>query len=285
MVSDKIDGSFNVILRACPHGSSEPCPHALEIFLQNDQYTLENKGGVIKFLTPTKQIPIPVQMTGLKVSRSGMDIRIRLESVPLTILWDTKKFVQIDATASIWNRTAGLCGTNDGSPKTDFTSKDGKLHETPSTFVDTWKMPSLDKDKSKCQLEKQDLLSIECEPSIEEKANMICTDLIKNAKLKSCIKLFNEDVLMKNCISDYCYCKDVYEKTSCVCNGIDCECDDSYKRTGCICSGIDVIVKDCLFRGVQLPADWRDFQICRTYFPFIHLIYKILIQLIFNYSN
>lgn len=89
MVQDYIDGTFNVILRSCPYEATQPCPHALEVFLQNEQYTFENLAGQVKMFTTKKEFPIPVQMTGLKVTRSGNDVRITLESVPLTIIWDS----------------------------------------------------------------------------------------------------------------------------------------------------------------------------------------------------
>lgn len=244
LVKDYIDGTFSVILRSCPHDSVQPCPHAIDVFLQTQKYTFENIDGQVKLTTTKKQIPIPVQMAGLKVTRSGLDIRIHLESVPLTIIWDAQKFVQVEITPSVWNRTGGLCGTFDGNPRNEFMSKDLNYQKLPSTFVESWRMPSLDKPSQNCEMQKADLLSSECEPSIEEKANMVCTDLIKNPKLKTCIKMFNEEVLMKNCISDYCFC------------------NDQYDRTSCICSGISVIAKECQFKGVVLPKDWRDFQIC-----------------------
>lgn len=90
MVQDYVDGTFNVILRACPTDSVNPCPHALEIFMQNEQFTFENVGGQLKMFTTKKEFPIPVQMTGLKVTRSGTDVRIVLEQIPITITWDSK---------------------------------------------------------------------------------------------------------------------------------------------------------------------------------------------------
>lgn len=88
LVQDFIDGTFNIILRACPFESTQPCSHALEVFIQNEQFTFENTGGQVKMFTTKKEIPIPVQMTGLKVTRSGMDVRIVMEQIPITITWD-----------------------------------------------------------------------------------------------------------------------------------------------------------------------------------------------------
>ncbi|KAL7040824.1 hypothetical protein ACKWTF_000531 [Chironomus riparius] len=245
LVQDFKDGSFNVILRSCPYDSVQPCPHALEIFLQNEQFTFENDNGEVKMFTTKKEFPIPVQISGLKVTRSGLDVRILLESIPLTITWDSKKFVQIDASASIFNRTAGICGTMDGIMSNDFMSKDGEFHKMPSTFVDSWRALSMDKSKEQCipRLQKMETQTA-CETSVDEKANLICTDLLKNPRMTNCFKNFNKDVLMKNCISDYCDCK------------------NTLRRTECSCNGISVLAKDCRFRGIMLNDSWRDHQIC-----------------------
>lgn len=103
----------------------------------------------------------------------------------------------------------------------------------------------MDKNKEKCIQRSQPLTSDKCETSIEEKADLVCTDLYKNPKMRNCLKMFNEDVLMKNCVSDYCNCR------------------NSYERTECVCSGISALAKDCSFRGVMLEDGWRDWQICR----------------------
>lgn len=129
LVQDLVDGTFSVIVRACPYDSGNNCPYALEIFIQNEQFTFEKVDGIVKMFTTKKEIPIPVQMTGLKVTRSGTDLRIVLEQIPLVIVWDSNKFVQIDATESLWNRTAGLCGTLDGIMSNDFASKDGSSYK------------------------------------------------------------------------------------------------------------------------------------------------------------
>lgn len=90
LVQDIVDGTFSIILRACPFESPQPCPHALEVFMQNEQFTFESVGGQVKMFTTKREIPIPVQMTGLKVTRSGTDVRIVLEQIPITITWDSK---------------------------------------------------------------------------------------------------------------------------------------------------------------------------------------------------
>lgn len=119
----------------------------------------------------------------------------------------------------------------------------------PATFVDSWRALNMDKSKEKCIPRSQKISAAStCDTAVEEKANLVCTDLLKNPRMDNCFKMFNMDVLMKNCISDYCECKNTYE------------------RTECICSGITVLAKDCRFRGIMLEDGWRDWQICRKHF-------------------
>lgn len=116
----------------------------------------------------------------------------------------------------------------------------------PSTFVDSWRTLNLDKNKEKCIPRSQPLTGgKQCETAVEEKANLVCTDLLKNPRMKNCLSMFNGDVLMASCISDYCDCKNTYERTECICNGIS------------------ALAKDCRFRGILLEDGWRDWQICR----------------------
>lgn len=43
----------------------------------------------MKVFTPKKVLSIPIQIAGLRVTRAGDTIRIELESIQTTILWDT----------------------------------------------------------------------------------------------------------------------------------------------------------------------------------------------------
>lgn len=90
--------------------------------------------GNIKLFTPKKQLPIPSQLPGMRVTLTGHKLNIILESVGVTIHWDGQKMVSVEATAGLFNRTAGLCGTMDQNGLNDFMSKDGSLH-TVSFFL------------------------------------------------------------------------------------------------------------------------------------------------------
>lgn len=77
-------------------------------------------------------VPLSIPTTGImgmRVTKSGLNYKVNMELVGLTIQWDGDRMVTIEATAGLFNRTAGLCGTLDQSIGNDFTSKDGKLHK------------------------------------------------------------------------------------------------------------------------------------------------------------
>lgn len=72
---------------------------------------------------------IPTQIMGLRVAKVGLNYKVSLELIGLTINWDAQRTINIEATAALFNRTAGLCGTIDQDPTNDFTSKDGTVHK------------------------------------------------------------------------------------------------------------------------------------------------------------
>lgn len=51
----------------------------------------------------------------------------------MNIYWDTQRLITIEASAALFNRTSGLCGTLDQDPTNDFTSKDGTVHKVMLT--------------------------------------------------------------------------------------------------------------------------------------------------------
>lgn len=66
---------------------------------------------------------------GIRVKMVGHNLKINLELIGVTMTWNLGQMLSIEATAGLWNRTAGLCGTLDQNPANDFVSKDGSLHK------------------------------------------------------------------------------------------------------------------------------------------------------------
>ncbi|KAG4071830.1 hypothetical protein HA402_005991 [Bradysia odoriphaga] len=243
LVQDYVDGSFSVILRSCPFEAEISCSNALEIFLQDLRYTFDNEDGDIRLFTTKKQLPIPSQLSGMRVTLIGHKLNIILETVGITIHWDGHKMVSIEATAGSFNRTAGLCGTMDQSGENDFMSKDGTVHKTPATFVDSWRAATLDVDPDKCTMS-GNIMNLECPEDVLQEAISVCKRLVNSPKFSNCLKECDKESLLKTCTSDYCYCS------------------DKANPAKCACDGISVLAKDCQFRGVMLDHGWRDMEIC-----------------------
>lgn len=81
--------------------------------------------GAFRLSTIKRQLPIPAQLAGMRVTMVGHKLKIALEAVGISVLWDAQRMVSIEATAGLWNRTAGLCGTLDQDIENEFKSKDG----------------------------------------------------------------------------------------------------------------------------------------------------------------
>ena len=166
-----------------------------------------------------KPMTIPVQIMGLRVTKVGLSYRINLELIGLTINWDAERLIHIEATAALFNRTAGLCGTLDQDPINDFASKDGTVHkvfsvfnlktskakkkvseerfnvcflfftlnrirQTISTFIDAWQTPDANCDN---EISNDQGLELTCTDDIKEKAKEMCTSLLSNKKFNDCL--------------------------------------------------------------------------------------------------
>lgn len=132
LVKDKIDGSFSVVLHGC--SQTELCSHTLEIWMSNDKYIIENLNNSVVLFKENKEMPIPTQIMGLRITKVGLNYKINLELIGLTIIWDARRMVNIEASAALFNRTAGLCGTLDQDIGNDFSSKDGSVHKVRLFF-------------------------------------------------------------------------------------------------------------------------------------------------------
>lgn len=245
---DKIDGLFSVILRNCPYGDTS-CNVALVVYLNNIKYTFENDNGVLKFYTVKAKLQIPAQMPGLRVNLIGRDLRIELEQAQTRITWDSQKLVTIEASAAVWNRTAGLCGTFDSDFTNDFASKDGSIHTSTRTFVDAWQAPTVDLEPSKCIMsDNLDYDEQKYKLVIKQTAEEVCRKLLNNKKLEACTQKLNSDMLMRSCVADYYYC---YNKKN---------------PKECACNGIAVLAKDCKQTfDFNFENGWRDTNLCRKY--------------------
>ncbi|KAH8270632.1 hypothetical protein KR018_012544 [Drosophila ironensis] len=244
LLTDKVSGTFDIILKACAYGSGYGCAHTLKILWQSVLYTFENLNGTVQLSTPIKTLPMPVQVMGMKVIPVAQHVQIELESVGVKVDWDHRQYVSIQAGPQMWAKVGGLCGTLDGDSNTDFLSKTGKTLATVKSFADAWRV----EDHSEmCQVENSAELDFgmdSCDQNKLQKAATVCERLLANEKLGDCIKPFNYDALIRTCIADYCHCANQEHPES------------------CNCDAIAMLAKECAFKGIKLEHGWRNLEIC-----------------------
>lgn len=129
LVQDKIEGSFSVGLRVCGAETDGHCSHLIKILMSNTEYIIKNMNHSVVLFKGDKEMAIPVQIMGLRITKIGLNHKINLELIGLTIIWDGQRMINIEATPALFNRTAGLCGTLDQQIDNDFASKDGSIHK------------------------------------------------------------------------------------------------------------------------------------------------------------
>ncbi|XP_034481426.1 hemocytin [Drosophila innubila] len=244
LTMDKVSGTFDITLKACPYGSGYGCAHTLKILWQSVLYTLENLNGTMRLSTPTKELPIPVQVMGMKVMPVAQHVQIDLESIGMKLDWDHHQYVAVHAGQAMWGKLGGLCGSLDGDYSNDLMSRTGKKLETVKAFADAWRVAD---SSEMCRVENSAEMEFgmeSCEQSKLQKAVSICERLLANEKLSDCIKPFNYDALIRTCIADYCNCPNREQPES------------------CNCDAIAMLAKECMFKGIQLQHGWRNLEIC-----------------------
>lgn len=183
---------------------------------------------------------------GMKVVPVAQHLEIDLESVGLKIDWDRYQYIGIQASPALWSRVGGLCGSLDGDYKNDLMTKKGKIVSTVKSFLDTWRV----EDNSELCAMEFEFDTKTCDPNKRKKAISVCERLLTNEKLVDCIKKFNFEALMKNCVDDYCNCA-----------------NQEHPET-CNCDALSMLAKECTFKGIKMEHGWRNLEICRKYTNF-----------------
>lgn len=97
----------------------------LVCFATNSDYFVDGSVELYKIDEGGRLLTMALQTMGLRVTKVGLNYKISLELIGLSIVWDAQRMINIEATAALFNRTVGLCGTLDQDPINDFTSKHG----------------------------------------------------------------------------------------------------------------------------------------------------------------
>ncbi|XP_063975011.1 hemocytin [Diachasmimorpha longicaudata] len=237
------DAIVTVIIQNSPGcQDGETCHKIIKIFLEGKEFTITlNELGIATFRTVKKILPIPAQLAGIRVQMSAHFVVISLDSVGASLKWDGRLFVQVKATESLWNRTAGLCGRMNGNVRDDRTGREWNQHRTIAAFTADWKAQNIEEicDDYIPHTEH----SCGNDLALREEADKFCGQLFADPKYRDCSKILDLGSLKATCLWDYCDCK----------NG---------DKKNCACDTMSVYVRQCFHDGITQSVAWRKEEIC-----------------------
>ncbi|XP_034943572.1 hemocytin, partial [Chelonus insularis] len=225
--------------QGCNNGNN--CHRILKIFLQKDEYILHlNDYGYPEFRTSKKILPIPSQLLGMQVKMSAHFVLVSLDFVGLNIKWDGKLFVEVKLSASLWNRTAGLCGRMNGDPNDDIIDRDLTYPKSITTFISSWKVLNIEEI---CDESIDPTSTCTSKENIETEAKHFCTKLFLDQRFQVCSKSISSMPFYHTCELDFCHCKE----------------NDKKK---CACETMNIYVRQCFHDQLIQSIDWRFDNLC-----------------------
>lgn len=129
----------------------------------------------------------------------------------VSLTWDGKNNIYIDAPASLSGTLQGLCGTFNHNTKDEFSTPDGAIEAVVDDFVEKWK------PDAKC---KEEVSSIQQEHPCEaykekdEDSRRLCS-MFKSEVFKDCHHEEDYNEFYKDCLYDMCSCNEKVENCLC----------------------------------------------------------------------
>lgn len=119
--------------------------------MHNKEYTLSNdETGIPTFSNNKRLLPIPAYLPGLRIDKSAHFILVSLDSLGVKLKWDGALLLQIEASESMWNKTAGLCGTMNDDPNDEFLMKSENYARSIPALANSWRVEDLGGEKQFC---------------------------------------------------------------------------------------------------------------------------------------
>lgn len=144
LLRDTQDGICTIVASngpGCRIGSSRHCSKIVKLFVHDKQYILTSDDtGMPMFSNDKRSLPIPIYLPGLRVDKSAHFILVSLDSLGVKLKWDGALLLQIEASESMWNKTAGLCGTMNDDPNDEFSMKSGSHAGTILAMASSWRV-------------------------------------------------------------------------------------------------------------------------------------------------
>ncbi|XP_026826604.1 hemocytin isoform X2 [Ooceraea biroi] len=224
----------------CRTGLSR-CFKIVKLYVQDKEYTLtiNEMTDMPMFSSRKRLLPIPVYLPGLRVDKSAHFILVSLDSLGVKLKWDGR-MLQIEVSESMWNKTAGLCGTMNDDRNDEFLMKSGNHARSILAMANSWRVDDL---KDTCDDHPNTQHACESRDEFAQDAFKFCTKLLSSYKFKTCAQTINLDEVITACLWDYCAC----------------EYDDKRK---CACDTVDVYIRQCAYKGIAQSTAWRSNDTC-----------------------
>ncbi|CAK9818181.1 SSPO [Anthophora quadrimaculata] len=241
LVQEAQDRLFTITAENNPTCNNQDCFKIIRIFIQDKEYILlQNEDGVPQFQTSKKLLPIPVQLSALRVEMSAHFIVVALDSLGVQLKWDGALMLQIEALENMWNRTVGLCGNMNGDKGDDLISKNGDHTKSVAAFATSWQIENIGET---CDEYPDISHSCESNSLITEEAISFCTELLSDHRFKVCSNTIDVSELQEACLLDYCVCPDS-------------------DRRRCACNTMNIYVRQCAHKKVVSLSGWRNNETC-----------------------
>lgn len=203
-----------------------------------------------------QSLAIPGFYDGMIFEVVGDWIFIEAQGLGLKLHWNSKDYLVITVSASLWDKTVGLCGTLSGNPYDDFMSDERNRIDSLPKFVESWTM-----NKQECETS----LPHPCKSSdsnLNHEASQFCKKMLYNEALHSCYKALNPLAYYETCKWSYCQ-----------------ESPNTQMATEFACQAAASYVRACRNEGT-VPGLWRQEDFCCKY---TQMIFTIISKIIYIY--
>ncbi|RMC09520.1 hypothetical protein DUI87_13672 [Hirundo rustica rustica] len=194
---------------------------------------VQSENGMVRVNNHRSRLPISLSHGKLRIHQKGKSMLMQ-SHFNLKVLYNWDDHVVIKLPAALSGKVCGMCGNNNGDPRDDALSPDGKQVWDIVELGRSWKVTS---ESSHCQ----DSCDGDCgrcrwDQVVTYRAETWCGKLSQHSgPFQSCHDTVSPNIYMKNCIHDLCA---------------------SEGRHDVLCHALQIYADDCLEEGISI-SDWR----------------------------
>ncbi|XP_041795270.1 mucin-2-like [Chelmon rostratus] len=221
--TDLRNGSFRIVTENVPCGTEGfTCSKTIKIFLGDNEFQLKDETFIV--IKGRSQF---------QVYKIGFYLVMTIKP-GISLMWDRKTSLSIQASSKYQGQFCGLCGNYDGNSKNDWTARSKETVTEVLEFGNSWKLAptclNTKKNKDPCEsnLYRKTWSEIQCK--------VILSDTFSRCRLQ-----VDPSPYYAACVKDTCACT----------NGGNCEC---------LCTVVAAYAKACKDAGTCIR--WRTPKLC-----------------------